>query len=280
MAAVAHDGRELVGYSAIIPRRMQVGDKSIDTYHLTFVCVLPEHRCLGIATQLYDAILQEVGRQNWPMIAFTREDSIGNRAFSSGARRANFTHRSLGDYIVYGYLYRPMQAMVADPTIEVSTTEVILDSEFVELVAGSNDDQSLGIVGDADMLRHWSLDPRHSLQIRVRRHDELVAGALIVRGQVSTLKGLEPVTSVEQVFLREHDPLLLKWVCQAAGAAWYEGTRPEFVSLPNLISYPEAMIRAAEIRQTPTKFLGHLAIPPDYDASLFDKVRMTNLAVS
>jgi hypothetical protein len=39
------------------------------------------------------------------------------------------------------------------------------------------------------------------------------------------------------------------------------------------------MIREAGIRQTPTKFLGHLAIPKGYDASIFDGIRLTNLAV-
>jgi GNAT superfamily N-acetyltransferase len=279
IAAVAIDGNSLIGHSTIIPRRMEIHGRSIDAYHLTFVCVVPEHRCRGIASRLYDAILQEVGRQNWPLIAFTREDSPGDRAFSSGIKRANFTHHQLGDYIVHGYLYRSPQEPVVHSGLEVVTSTVSEDSAFVELMAASSDRNSLEISGDPETLRHWSLDPRGSRQIRVRRDGRLVAGAMIVRGQVSTMKGLEPVTSVEQIYLAEHDPVLLKLVCEAAGAAWFGGTRPEFVSLPNLAQFPEAMIREAGIRQTPTKFLGHLAIPKGYDASIFDGIRLTNLAV-
>ena len=195
-------------------------------------------------------------------------------------RDSEFHYKPLGEYAVHGYLLRPSMPAPVAPSITISHARSDDDAEYIDMIRSRANGRTLAVDADREILSHWSRDPRKPARLMARHEGKLIGAVRIVRGQVVTLRGIEPVTSVEHLFLREEDPVVLESLAHAAGSVWSEGTVPEFVSFPNLNRLDETLVRAAQIRRTATRFLGHLAIPPGYDVKLFESVELTNMAVS
>ncbi len=280
LAAVAHEGDQLVGFAAVVPRRVRVAGAVQTIYHLSFVCVSPDYRKHGVGTELYRNLLGQVASTRIPFMAFTLIDAPGHKTLVSGSEAAGFAVKSLGEFGSYGYLYRPN--VVPPPTSELTVAEATDadESELRELIASADNGYTLAIEADAETIGHWKRDPRGFANLIVRRDGRLVGTALLVRTQIVTNQGTNPVTTVEGLVLRDRDHQAFAALVRAAGATWNQSGQPEFVSLPNLRSVPDEIIRAAGIRLTPARFLGHLGIGPDGDPGSMAHASTTNLAVN
>lgn len=280
ISAAAFDGGRLIGQAAIVPRRLTVNGRMIDAFHLSFVCVLPEYRGQGLASRLYRSLLNEIAERKWPFVAFTLRDSPGYKTFLSGTKATGFQVQSLGEYIVHGYLYRPTHPSTPDPSISISIAGPNDVSAYIDFVHSSIDDRTLGVYADEETVKHWSIDPRQSRRVLARRDGEIVGAVRLARAQVASQRGIEPITSVEHMFLRSHDASVVKALANEAGATWSNGVAPEYVSFANVGRVNETVIRDAGIRKTHTVYLGFLGIPPGYEGQPLDHIDHTNMTVA
>ena len=280
LAAAAREGNRLVGFAAVIPRRVRVMGTVRTVYHLSFVCVSPDYRKHGVGVELYRNLLGQVASTGIPFVAYTMNDSPGLKTLLSGSEVAGFAVKSLGKYGGYGYLHRPNVVPPTIPERSVAAATDADEAELRELLASADDGRTLAVEADSETIRHWKRDPRRFANLLIRREGRLVGTAMLVRGRISTNQGISPVTTVEHLVLRDHDSQAFAALVRAAGAVWNESGRPEFVSLPNLRDVPDEIIRAAGVRLTPTHFLGHLGIGPDCDLGPMADVSTTNMAVN
>lgn len=281
MAAVAHDGDQLVGFAAMIPRRMRIGPRPVEINQVTFVCVHPAYRREGLGGSLYAAILTEVERSGHPFVAFTQARSTSERSLHRNAGALVTEVKELGDYPVHGYLYRPDEPEPS--TLDIRRAEEGDDTYVPEIqdliLRSAGEGGVLGVDADLETIGHWRADPRQSVALLALEEGRPVGVAMIVRGQVATLRGIEPVTSVERAFVPRDRPDVIAALARASGEVWFEGPGPEFIALPNVSGFDDGELRRVGVRLTPTRFVGHLGIPRGVDPGPFASAVRTNMAV-
>ena len=272
VAVAAFGEGEPIACIATTPRRLRWRGIRVEVHVASFMAVRPSWRGRGVANRLFQAMLDALRDYDRPIVSFAEPDSAGDWTARSAYPAAGFGMRPLGAYPLYGFLPRPGEA----PAPAVKAIETADPEGFLLRIGACTDDRTLWNDPDAAEWAHYQRDPRERATVELYGPSgEWLGGAVAVRSEVATAHGVDPVTTLESVFLPQLDSAMLRALCQYACGRWSgaqsspAGAFP--LTAPNAWGIDPLILRAAGLRQTPRRFVGYLAHPdpknPLLDAS-------------
>jgi hypothetical protein len=251
----AFDGPEPVGFVAVMPRWMRVGDRRLAVSVLSSLAVRPAWRG-PVSLDLYEKLVEVIQQAGRPVLIFVRPGSAGERRLLWVFDRAGFRARSLGIYRTYGI------ANAAEPARSTARVEEGHEAAFLEVAGRCRDESVLWRDPGPDQLRHYRADPRGCALAVI--HDPAgrpVGTALVVLSQVVVPRGIERVPMIDCVFLPRPRPEALRALIDFARHRWEAQATVPVVTAANLNGIDPAVIRAAGLRATHSVFQGYLFDP-------------------
>ena len=96
LAVTATLNGDLVGFAAATPRPLRCGADAGVAHVVSFVCVASSARGCGIASRLYDTLLEGVAQRSGRALTFAIDGSPGMAALESAYARHGFAEQALG----------------------------------------------------------------------------------------------------------------------------------------------------------------------------------------
>lgn len=271
IGVIAFEGDEPVGFFAVMPRRMRVGDRPILVYLLSCLAIRPAWRG-PVSSDMYEAMLGVIRDVGEPFVIYVRPDSVAERKLLWNFGRAGFQSRSLGSFRTYG------AADAADSAGSTTRVEEGDEESYLEVAWSCRNERVLWrIVGREEYL-HYGADPRGCALAVIRDAAGRPIGAATVHpSQVVVPNGIESVATIDSVFLPQPTAEALAGLVRFARRRWGAmGTSP-VVTAPNLQWIDPAIVRAAGLRAMPSLFRGYLLTPAT--GALPEVIAGTNLEV-
>ena len=104
IAATATRDGKLLGFAAATPRPLTCEQDAAVVYLVSLVCVASRARGTGIASWLYDTLLEAIRQRSGRALTFAIEQSAGLRVLESAYPRHGFTGQRLGSMPPYAVL--------------------------------------------------------------------------------------------------------------------------------------------------------------------------------
>lgn len=246
-AAHAEDGT-LVGFAAVTPRRMRLGEWAGTVAALSYVAVAPEHRGRGVAAAVYSVLLDAIAATGAPVLTFGEPGTGGERALLSAYRTAGYRAHRMGACPAFA-------GLVVREVSEPAATPVSMLAPIASRAIGAPD--ILWAEPDAAELEHYLRDPRPRRTLSVGETD---ATALGVAAEMLTARGTETSVLLEQVRCTEDAGSDLRAL--TVQAASLGTTERVVVSIPNLAGIDPAAARAAGLRRMATRFNAYWCTRP------------------
>jgi hypothetical protein len=263
-AVLAVDGPRVVGFVALIPRRITSGAGTAVIYVLSFFAVDAGYRGTHIGSSLASRILDIADR---PVVTYTEPGSRSERVLAAAARARGLIHRQIATLRTYAGGPGRGSDMVA--AREASA------EEFVAAVTQVGAAATVWSQPSHEQAAHYLGDPRGACFAVAHGHGGAMLGAaLIVRAQLLTACGAEDVPSLETVHLHENHAEALS---AFRALAMERGGGASIVTAPSLHTVPSDAIRHAGFRATRSAF--NVAIVGDPAESIVRETRSTNLDV-
>jgi GNAT superfamily N-acetyltransferase len=263
-AVLATDGHRPIGFVAMMPRQVLIGDQVVVIYVLSFFAVHPDYRGAQIGTELALRIVEISDR---PILTYTEPDARSERALARSAAARGWTFKRLATLRTYaGGAGRrsPSAAIARQATME-------------EFVAASKPRGPATVVWSLpaiEQARHYTRDPRGACFAIAQTASGVTLGAaLVVRSEVLTLAGAEDVSSLDAVYVHDHHAEALA----AFRAFALERSGQSIVTAPNLDTVPPEAIRLAGFRATQSAF--NVAVLADPTDPITAHTTSTNLEV-
>ena len=244
LAIAAMDGSRAVGLIAVAPRRIRISDRVTVAYVLSFFAVHPAYRGQHIGKGLAERMLAASDR---PTLTYTAPGGSSGPVLAAAAVSRGWTARHLGEVRTYARVQARSGPEL--PAVREATVE--------EGLAAIDRCQTAGVAWSqptAQHLQHYLADPRGScLAVVLDAAGQVTGGALIVRSQVITARGVEQVPSLDAVFLGRACAPALDALATFAQHRWSsDGTA--VVTAPNLHTLEADAIRLAGFRATRSAF--------------------------
>lgn len=243
-AIAATAGSRVVGVIAIVPRRIRVCDRVTIVYVLSFFAVHPAYRGQRIGAGMAERILAASDRATF---AYTAPGGLSGAVLAAAAVSRGWTVREAGEVRTYA-----RAAPRRDHDLQAPAREATID-EFLAAVEHCHAPSIAWSHPTAEQLRHHLADPRGSCLAIVQNSADSVAGALIVRSQVITARGVEHVPSLDSVFLEGACAPALDALATFAQHRW-DSDGAAVVTAPNLQAVEADGIRSAGFRATRSAF--------------------------
>jgi hypothetical protein len=268
---MAFEGRDPVGFLAVVPRRMRLGHRRIAAHLLSFLAVRPQapgQLALAMLGRMRE-VIQETGK---PVVTYPRPGSFSEKALLWDFGRAGFRTCFLGSYRTYGAAGRPASANLTARAEEGD------EDEFLEVIQCCQDERILWSDPDRGQLRHYREDPRDRVQVIIRdSSDRPIGCALAVLSEVISPRGIDMIPMIDSIFLPQPSAEALGALVQLAQERWACRASSSVVTAPNLKGIDAGLLRAAGLRATPSEFQGYLFASMCDTRS--DEVLGTNLEV-
>jgi GNAT superfamily N-acetyltransferase len=261
------DGSRPVGYIAAIPRSVWTPDGAE-----TVICVLslfavhPDYRGGGIGRALVRSIMEAIGS---PTLVYTQPGSSAERLFEASASARGWAFKRIAELRTYAFMRAQSLHSAA------AAREATVD-EFMSAVAVCPSPGLLWSRPTAEQVKHYTSDPRGSCPTIV--HDAegaTLGGAIVVRSEIVTARGVETVPSLDAVFLQQRQAEALGALGVFALDCWAGGAA--VVTAPNLSAVPSDAIRSAGFRATRSSFT--VAAIGDESDPVVRRTTATNLEV-
>jgi hypothetical protein len=263
-AVLAMDGPRVVGFVALIPRRITCGAGTAVISVLSFFAVDAHYRGRHIGSSLASRILDIADR---PVVTYTEPGSRSERVLAAAARARGWIHRQMATLRTYAGGPGCGSDMVA--AREVSA------GEFVAAVGQADAATTVWSQPNHEQATHYLGDPRGAcFAVAHGRGGATLGAALIVRAQLLTASGAEDVPSLESVHLHAHHGEVLS---AFRALAIDRSVGASLVTAPSLHTVPPDAIRHAGFRATRSAF--NAAILGDPAEFIVRETRSTNLEV-
>jgi GNAT superfamily N-acetyltransferase len=262
-AVLATEGHRPIGFVAMMPRQVLIGDHVVVIYVLSFFAVHPDYRGAQIGTELALRIVEISDR---PILTYTEPGARSERALARSAAARGWTFKRLATLRTYaGGPGRAQSAAVA----RQATAE-----EFVVAAQARGPSTIVWSQPTIEQARHYARDPRGGCFAIVQSTSGVTLGAaLVVRSEVFTLAGAEDVPSLDAVHLHDHHAEALG----ALRAFALERSGQPIVTAPNLDTVPPEAIRLAGFRATQSAF--NVAVLANPREPMTEHTTSTNLEV-
>jgi hypothetical protein len=272
VAAAAFDGREPIGFRAVLPRSLRFRGNRIDAYLSSFMSVRPAWR--GPIAGILKRTLEKIAEQRRFRVAFSRPGTPGEE-ITKAVVSPGFRRRDFGFYRTHGHV------VGSHPTASPILCSAVDDlDDFLAVIERCNDTRTLWSAPDRDHLEHYRCDPRGCILAVARAPGgEPVGAARIVHAELETTNGPERVTMLDSLFLPDPTADILRALLAFAGRCWPTPGRPTVLTAPNLWGVDEQTLRSVGLRATPSSFVGYLFTPPGADPDQLAGAEGTNLEV-
>jgi hypothetical protein len=267
-AIVATAGTQIVGLIAIVPRRIRMRDRVSVVYVLSFFAVHPDQRGERVGAEMADRILAMSDR---PTLAYTAPGASSERILARAAASRGWTFRRSCELRTY------VRAAAGDHDRRAAVREATVP-EFLAAVDRCGGQSVIAwSAPTVEYLQYYVADPRGAcLAIARDSSSQTLGGALIVRSQVITARGVEHVPSLDSVFLEDPSATVISALATFARHRWpHDDT--SVVTAPNLQTVAAGPIRSSDFRATRSAF--NLSVMGEQQDPVVGEMTATNLEV-
>ena len=267
LAIAATAGSRVVGLIAVAPRRIRISDRVTVVYVLSFFAVHPAYRGRHVGKELAERMLAASDR---PTLTYTAPGAASGPVLAAAAVSRGWMARHLAEVRTYARAQgRGNQEL---PAVREATVE--------ECLAAIQRCQTPGVAWSQPTVQdlgHYLADPRGScLAVVPDSAGQVIGGALIVRSQVITARGVEQVPSLDAVFLNRTSAPALDALATFAQRRWsHDGMA--VVTAPNLHVLEADTIRLSGFRATRSAF--NLSVMGQEGDPVVREMAATNLEV-
>ncbi|PWT78846.1 MAG: hypothetical protein C5B58_14630 [Acidobacteria bacterium] len=274
-AVAAFDGPEPVGFAGTTGRRLRNASVTIDVVVVSFVAVRPGWHRRGIASGLYETLLQRLFEVGATVVTYATPSSAGDNAILKVYPLAGFDVVSLGTYNGYGFAQRRRPA---ETDWRACFSE---DRDSIERLAVNPSVLGKSVLYNSPtplQMDHYFKDPRPRRLI-VAEHKRLgtQGAAFALCAELRTAQGTVHTATLDCAWLSSVDADGVRAVLDLASTAWPD-TMPsgQVVMCPNLCTVEEDSLKAAGLRRTGAQFIGYICAPRGRQLPRFDT---TNLEI-
>ena len=249
LAMAFRDGAA-IGCTALTPRRFCCDGASFPGYVMSFGAVHPTMQGSGVATKLYEKVLELIP-PDIPTIAFTQPESASERILLRALER-EFQHSSLRECRAVGFAFPLKSADSGNGFI----AEDVSVADFIAAFPSDRDSKVIWNAPSQEELQHYLMDPRpRSLGVVRDRRGDAIATMMRVDVEMMTSEGLQRVPMLESLSC-------LGIPSAAAMQAAFQFAQKErtgaLVVASNLSHIDERLLRPAGARALPSIFNAHV----------------------
>ena len=239
-----------IGCTALTPRRFCFDGASFPGYVMSFGAVHPAMGGHGVATKLYEKVLELIPN-DVPTIAFTQPESASERILLRALGR-EFQRSNLRECRAVGFAFPPQSTDAVNAFI----AEDVSVADFISAFPSDGDSRVIWNAPSQEQLQHYITDPRRRSLVAIRnRRGDSIATVMRVDVEMMTSDGLQHVPMLESLC-----PLGIP-SADAIRAAfqWAQKERPgALVVASNLSHIDERLLRPAGVRALPSIFNAHV----------------------
>ncbi|HLK56026.1 MAG TPA: GNAT family N-acetyltransferase [Chthonomonadaceae bacterium] len=261
--ALAYEGSTPVGFIGATPRTLRLAENEQAAYVVSFVAVRPDWRGRGIASLLYRTLLTSDLLTTAPVVTFAESDSAGERALQRSYPDAGYSLSSLGEYPLHGYLPRLQSPETSLQVIEAPDVEA-----FHAAARLGTAPQTLWNAPTPDILQHYLRDPRPRRLLLCLADGEPTGCAMLLHADLQTAHGHDAAIMLENLVLIGDQAEALKALCAYSSQYGKASGSNGSVMLPNPCGISAQGLKAAGLRQLPSRFRGYLCCTDPQNALL------------
>jgi GNAT superfamily N-acetyltransferase len=238
-----------IGCTALTPRRFYCDGASFPGYVMSFGAVHPAMQGSGVATKLYEKVLELIPH-DVPTIAFTQPESSSEGILLRALGR-EFQRSKLRECRAVGFALPPQST----DSVNNFIAEDVSVADFITAFP-SGGDSVIWNAPSQEQLQHYITDPRRRSLVVIRdRLGDSIATVMRVDVEMMTSEGLQRV------------PMLESLCCLGVPSAdairaafqWAQKERPgALVVASNLSHIDERLLRPAGVRALPSIFNAHV----------------------
>ncbi|AKT43238.1 GNAT family N-acetyltransferase [Chondromyces crocatus] len=273
IGVTARSGDDVGGFAAITPRRLKFRGEASLAYLLSFVAVRPAFRGRGVASKLYDELLDALKGSGLPAVVYVDEHSpAAQRSLLGSAERVGMRVKHLGQYANHGFA--PSHESERIPLIVRDATD---HGEVLSLIDACKDERVLWAAPDDALLDYYERDPRGRKLLVVEEEGVAVGAASVTLCEImNTLGEVDRVTSVDSIWIPDPTMPRVATLFRGAAMAFLGQACSPVVSAPNVSAIPADVLRAARVRPTGAVYQAFALHSGDHP---FLEAELTNLEV-